>query len=386
MTAAADGRGEVLLALARETLAEALGAAGSCGVVAQPTATPRASTTIPSCLPVKILFIKFTPLVVESLKISCIPMVWPPTLPPVSGRCQARRRTDPLSGFKRQGRYRAEKIPPRGAASLLGHCLGRLACADRRVARLRSAAPGIAKTPIIEQLLCRVEQLIRFLELRLGTLLRTGRTRRFNGLPRLAHFLHRGGRTSGQQQRDNQSSRLLQPSVTEATGKRGLQLVCEHKRNDLRNYFDTLASRDLRVKKALYCGTSITHNSSRAGPELAVMRHVTIFHNPRCSKSRETLQLLRARGLQPDIVEYLDSPPTPEQLSTILDQLGLQPRELMRSNESEYRELGLDDPALTRQQLIQAMANHPRLIQRPIVLSEGRAALGRPPQSVLEIV
>ena len=116
------------------------------------------------------------------------------------------------------------------------------------------------------------------------------------------------------------------------------------------------------------------------------MRHVTIFHNPRCSKSRETLQLLRARGLQPDIVEYLDSPPTPEQLSTILDQLGLQPRELMRSNESEYRELGLDDPALTRQQLIQAMSNHPRLIQRPIVLSEGRAALGRPPQSVLEIL
>ena len=116
------------------------------------------------------------------------------------------------------------------------------------------------------------------------------------------------------------------------------------------------------------------------------MRNVTIFHNPRCSKSRETLQLLRARGLQPDIVEYLDSPPTPEQLSAILDQLGLQPRELMRSNESEYRELGLDDPALTRQQLIQAMANNPRLIQRPIVLSEGRAALGRPPQSVLEIL
>ncbi len=116
------------------------------------------------------------------------------------------------------------------------------------------------------------------------------------------------------------------------------------------------------------------------------MRHVTIFHNPRCSKSRETLQLLQARGLQPDIVEYLDTPPTAEQISTILDQLGLQPRELMRTNEAEYRELGLDDPALTRQQLIQAMANHPRLIQRPIVLSEGRAALGRPPQSVLEIL
>ena len=94
------------------------------------------------------------------------------------------------------------------------------------------------------------------------------------------------------------------------------------------------------------------------------MRQVTIFHNPRCSKSRETLQLLRARGLQPDIVEYLDTPPTPERISTILDQLGLQPRELMRTNEAEYRELGLDDPALTCQQLIQAMSNHPRLIHQ----------------------
>lgn len=116
------------------------------------------------------------------------------------------------------------------------------------------------------------------------------------------------------------------------------------------------------------------------------MRQVTIFHNPRCSKSRETLQLLEARGLQPQVVEYLDTPPTPEEISIILDQLGVQPRALMRSSEAEYRELGLNDPALTRQQLIQAMADHPRLIQRPIVLSEGRAALGRPPQSVLEIL
>lgn len=116
------------------------------------------------------------------------------------------------------------------------------------------------------------------------------------------------------------------------------------------------------------------------------MRQVTIFHNPRCSKSRETLQLLEARGLQPQVVEYLDTPPTPEEISIILDQLSVQPRALMRSSEAEYRELGLDDPALTRQQLIQAMADHPRLIQRPIVLSEGRAALGRPPQSVLEIL
>ncbi len=116
------------------------------------------------------------------------------------------------------------------------------------------------------------------------------------------------------------------------------------------------------------------------------MQQVTIYHNPRCSKSRATLGLLQERGLQPQVVEYLNAPPTPEQLGIILDQLGLQPRQLMRSNEAEYRELGLHDPALTREQLIQAMADHPRLIQRPIVLNEGRAALGRPPESVLEIL
>lgn len=116
------------------------------------------------------------------------------------------------------------------------------------------------------------------------------------------------------------------------------------------------------------------------------MQAVTIFHNPRCSKSRATLGLLQERGLQPRVVEYLETPPSAEQLERILDLLGLQPRELMRSNEAEYQELALDDPPLTRAQLIQAMVDHPRLIQRPIVLSEGRAALGRPPESVLEIL
>jgi len=119
---------------------------------------------------------------------------------------------------------------------------------------------------------------------------------------------------------------------------------------------------------------------------MAAMQPVTIFHNPRCSKSRATLGLLQERGLQPEIVEYLKTPPDAGQLDRILELLGLEPRQLMRSNEAEYRELGLDDPSLTRQQLIQAMVQHPRLIQRPIVLSEGRAALGRPPESVLEIL
>jgi arsenate reductase len=113
---------------------------------------------------------------------------------------------------------------------------------------------------------------------------------------------------------------------------------------------------------------------------------VTIYHNPRCSKSRETLTLLRDHGVEPRIVEYLKDPPTAEVLSDLLDRLGLEPRALMRRKEPEYAELGLDDPALSREALIAAMAAHPRLIERPIVVTAGKAALGRPPQAVLEVL
>ncbi len=116
------------------------------------------------------------------------------------------------------------------------------------------------------------------------------------------------------------------------------------------------------------------------------MSDITIYHNPRCSKSRQTLELLGNQGVEPEIVEYLKTPPDAEQLAEILDLLGLQPRELMRTNEAEYRDNGLDDPELSRAQLIQAMVDHPGLIQRPIVLCNGKAALGRPPESVLEIL
>lgn len=116
------------------------------------------------------------------------------------------------------------------------------------------------------------------------------------------------------------------------------------------------------------------------------MGKVCIFHNPRCSKSRATLALLEGRGLQPEIVDYLSTPPSPAELSAILDQLGMQPRELMRRDEPEYQELGLDRPTLTRDELLAAMVAHPRLIQRPIVLANGKAALGRPPEAVLEIL
>ncbi len=113
---------------------------------------------------------------------------------------------------------------------------------------------------------------------------------------------------------------------------------------------------------------------------------VTILHNPRCSKSRQTLHLLQERGLEPEIVEYLKTPPDAERLGRILDQLGFEPRRLMRRKEAIYRELELDDPALDRDALIAAMVKHPILIERPVVLSGAKAALGRPPERVLEIL
>jgi arsenate reductase len=116
------------------------------------------------------------------------------------------------------------------------------------------------------------------------------------------------------------------------------------------------------------------------------MSKITIYHNPRCSKSRQTLELLGTRGVEADIVEYLKTPPTSKQLAEILDLLGMEPRELMRTSEPEYKDNTLDDPSISREQLIQAMVDHPRLIQRPIVLCKGRAALGRPPENVLEIL
>lgn len=111
-----------------------------------------------------------------------------------------------------------------------------------------------------------------------------------------------------------------------------------------------------------------------------------ILHNPRCSKSRATLALLREHGIEPQIIPYLDTPPDAAELSCILDALGLEPRELMRTGETVYAELGLDDPSLTRDQLIAAMHAHPILIQRPIVLQGKRAAIGRPPEAVLTIL
>jgi arsenate reductase (glutaredoxin) len=113
---------------------------------------------------------------------------------------------------------------------------------------------------------------------------------------------------------------------------------------------------------------------------------VTIYHNPRCTKSRETLKLLQDKGVEPEIIEYLKTPPDAKTLSSILDKLGLEPRDLMRKKEAPYKARKLDDPKLTRKQLIEAMIADPVLIERPIVLSRGKAAVGRPPESVLKIL
>ncbi len=113
---------------------------------------------------------------------------------------------------------------------------------------------------------------------------------------------------------------------------------------------------------------------------------IRIFHNPRCSKSRATLTLLQEQGIEPEIVLYLESPPDAGELRIILDKLGMSPRELMRTGEAEFRQQGLDDESLTDDELITAMVATPKLIQRPIVLAGGRAAMGRPPESVLDIL
>lgn len=116
------------------------------------------------------------------------------------------------------------------------------------------------------------------------------------------------------------------------------------------------------------------------------MTDVTILHNARCSKSRATLALLADRGIQPRVVDYLATPPDQDELERILRMLGIGPRDLMRKDEPAYRDLGLDDPQLDRGQLLAALVTHPMLIQRPIVIANGKAAIGRPPEAVLDIL
>ena len=113
---------------------------------------------------------------------------------------------------------------------------------------------------------------------------------------------------------------------------------------------------------------------------------VQILHNPRCSKSRATLQILEEHGIEPEIILYQNTPPDADQLTSILGKLNMQPRQLIRKGQSEYKEMGLDNKQLSDEHLIAAMLKAPILIERPIVLANGKAAIGRPPESVLEIL
>ena len=113
---------------------------------------------------------------------------------------------------------------------------------------------------------------------------------------------------------------------------------------------------------------------------------ISIYHNPRCSKSRQTLQLLEDKGISPEIVLYLETPPDKAALQGLLDKLAISPRQLLRKSEADYKDNNLKDPSLSDEQLIDFMLKYPKLIERPIVVNGDKAALGRPPESVLEIL
>ena len=116
------------------------------------------------------------------------------------------------------------------------------------------------------------------------------------------------------------------------------------------------------------------------------MHPTRLYHNPRCSKSRGALELLRERGVEPHVVAYLDTPPSEDELRQLLAMLGLPARDLLRTGESEYAALGLDDPSLPDDRIIAAMAAHPRLMERPVFVHGDRAVIGRPPERVFELL
>ncbi|HEX5421446.1 MAG TPA: arsenate reductase (glutaredoxin) [Gammaproteobacteria bacterium] len=113
---------------------------------------------------------------------------------------------------------------------------------------------------------------------------------------------------------------------------------------------------------------------------------ITLFHNPRCSKSRAALALLRERGVEPILVEYLNTPPSREELRRIVKFLDIPPHDLLRRGEPEYRELGLEDPSVDDEAIFAAIAEHPILLERPIAIAGQHAVIGRPPERVLELL
>ncbi len=116
------------------------------------------------------------------------------------------------------------------------------------------------------------------------------------------------------------------------------------------------------------------------------MGQTTIYHNPRCSKSRQTLALLEENGVTPEVIAYLETPPDKQTLNKLIDLLGITPRDLLRKGEAEYKSLGLADQSLSDDELVDAMVSTPKLIERPIVVRDNRAVLGRPPENVLALI
>ena len=116
------------------------------------------------------------------------------------------------------------------------------------------------------------------------------------------------------------------------------------------------------------------------------MREITIYHNPRCSKSRQTLQLLRDNGVEPKIIEYLKIPLQKSGLKNIADMLGLRPKEFIRKNENDFKKNNLGEVIDDDEKIIEAMASYPKIIERPIVLAGEVAVIGRPPENVLEVL
>ncbi|QXI04830.1 putative protein YfgD [Pseudomonas fluorescens] len=116
------------------------------------------------------------------------------------------------------------------------------------------------------------------------------------------------------------------------------------------------------------------------------MTDLTLYHNPRCSKSRGALELLEARGLTPNVVRYLETPLSAAQIKALLSKLGISARQLLRSGEDEYKMLQLADESLSEAQLIDAIAQHPKLMERPILEAGDKAVIGRPPENILELL
>lgn len=116
------------------------------------------------------------------------------------------------------------------------------------------------------------------------------------------------------------------------------------------------------------------------------MSNFIIYHNPRCSKSRQTLEIIKKNGIEPQVILYLENPPSPKELMKVLDYLNIEPREILRKSEQEYKTFNLKDKNIDNSEMVRIMTENPKLIERPIVVSRGKAIIGRPPENVLALI